>query len=68
MWHKWAMQSKRDKKEPKKAAVETERVRINGMPASRLRALHNKTCVPMDRLAQMVFESSLRSVEIRFSK
>lgn len=68
MWHKWAMQSKCSKKESKLKPVKTERVRISGEPARRLRAIHESSRVPMDRLAQMVFESSLPAVEKRYSK
>lgn len=53
-------------KTPKQPKLPRVTVRIYGVPAVRLRNLHVKTCVPMDRLAQMVFESSLKVVERRF--
>jgi hypothetical protein len=43
-----------------------ERIRIHGAPALRLRKLHERTFVAMDRLAQMVAECGIAAVEQRF--
>ena len=51
-----------------KPKLHGERIRISGVSALRLRRLHERSCVAMDRLAQMAVECGIDRVEKRFRK